>query len=258
MNVESEFQDFILQTNKDGSNKARSYLLALKSVNTLLRGGFLPEFDIGDIYDVTDVEALNRLGRHIHKEGRDPSSRIHTAPIPKSHVNGATGGTFCGSAVLALAKFLQNELEDAATLAQCSAAKTPREAADAISASHVTKRMFRKVVLDNYGNACCLTNLDIRETLQASTIDPDAGERAKFQPDNALCLSATYAEAFKAHLITFDEKLRLVLSKSLREHTTSNIFNAVFKQYENTRIRSALHFPPAEKFLARHRELLAG
>ena len=120
MNVESEFQDFILQTNKDGSNKARSYLLALKSVTTLLRGGFLPEFDIGDIYDVTDVEA------------------------------------------------------------------------------------------------------------------------------------------FKAHLITFDEKLRLVLSKSLREHTTSNIFNAVFKQYENTRIRSALHFPPAEKFLARHRELLAG
>ena len=258
MNIENEFADFIMQTNKDGSNKARSYLLALKSVNTLLRGGFLPEFDIGNIYDVTDIATLNRLGKHIHNEGRAPFSRIHTAPIPKSHVNGATGGTFSGSAVLALAKFLQNEFDDATTLAQCSTAKTPREAADAISASHITKRMFRKVVLENYGNACCLTNLDIRETLQASLIDPDAGEKAKLQPDNALCLSATYAEAFKAHLITFDEKLRLVLSKSLREHTTTNIFNAVFKQYENTRIRSALHFPPAEKFLARHRELLAG
>lgn len=258
MNIENEFADFIMQTNKDGSNKARSYLLALKSVNTLLRGGFLPEFDIGNIYDVTDVATLNRLGKHIHKEGRDPFSRIHTAPIPKSHVNGATGGTFSGSAVLALAKFLQNEIEDATTLAQCSTAKTPREAADAISASHITKRMFRKVVLENYGNACCLTNLDIRETLQASLIDPDAGEKAKLQPDNALCLSATYAEAFKAHLITFDEKLRLVLSKSLREHTTTSIFDSVFKQYENSRIRTARHFPPAEKFLARHRELLAG
>ena len=112
MNIENEFADFIMQTNKDGSNKARSYLLALKSVNTLLRGGFLPEFDIGNIYDVTDVATLNRLGKHIHKEGRDP---------------------------------------------------------------------------------------------QASLIDPDAGEKAKLQPDNALCLSATYAEAFKAHLITFLE-----------------------------------------------------
>ena len=165
MNIENEFADFIMQTNKDGSNKARSYLLALKSVNTLLRGGFLPEFDIGNIYDVTDIATLNRLGKHIHKEGRDP---------------------------------------------------------------------------------------------QTSLIDPDAGEKAKLQPDNALCLSATYAEAFKAHLITFDEKLRLVLSKSLREHTTTSIFDSVFKQYENSRIRTARHFPPAEKFLARHRELLAG
>lgn len=76
MNIENEFADFIMQTNKDGSNKARSYLLALKSVNTLLRGGFLPEFDIGNIYDVTDVATLNRLGKHIHKEGRDPQASL--------------------------------------------------------------------------------------------------------------------------------------------------------------------------------------
>lgn len=258
MNIESEFSDFITETNKDGSNKARSYLLALKSVNTLLKGGFLPEFDIENVYDITDPEQLQRLGTHIHKEGRDPDSNIHSAPIPKSHVNGASGGTFCGSAVIALSKFLRNELRDEETLAQCAELRSAKEAAEVIANSSATNRMFRKLVLDNYGNACCLTGLDIRETLKPAIISPSDNGKANLQPDNALCLSATYAEAFISHLITFDEKMRLVLSKSLKERTTSAIFRSTFQTYEGTRMRPALNFQPSEKYLAQHRELLVG
>ena len=98
-----------------------------------------------------------------------------------------------------------------------------------------------------------LLALDIRETLKAAIIVPGA---KNLSPDNALCLSATYAEAFKAHLITFDEKFKLVLSKSLKEHTTTAIFDATFKTFENTRIRPAARFQPNERYLAEHRELL--
>ena len=255
MNLKDEFANFIVKTNKDGSNKARSYLLALQSVNELLRGGFLPGFEVENIYDVNDVELLKRLGKHIHKEGRDPDSRIHTAPVPKSHVNGSTGGTFCGSAVITLAKFLQNEQEEAEILRRCSVARTAAEVARQIEKAPHTERVFRKVVLDNYGAACCLTNLNVPETLTAAVIDPGSSEYA---PDNALCLSATYAEAFASHLITFDDKLRLVISKSLKATISSAIFDSVFRTYEGTRIRPAERFQPAEKYLTRHRELLAG
>lgn len=84
------------------------------------------------------------------------------------------------------------------------------------------------------------------------------GGTANFSPDNALCLSATYADAFDAHLITFDEKFQLVLSPMLKEHTTSAIFNSTFRTYEGTHIRPAVKFQPSARLMARHRELLAG
>ena len=104
--------------------------------------------------------------------------------------------------------------------------------------------------------ACCLTGLDVPATLRACLIVSE-DKRKAFSPDNALCLSATYAAAFKEHLISFDEDNRMILSPALREHATSEIFHHTFKTYEGARMRPAMRFQPSAKLLAIHRERLA-
>ena len=254
MTVESDFTEFFLKTKKPNNNKVGSYLLALKNINKLLRGGFLPDFQFDDIYSVDDIATLRKLHRYLLDEGQRPGTPLLAAPIPPSHLK----KRFCAGALHNLIQYRLNESAITDVLAKCQDATSPLEVAKTIASSDTSKLLFRKVVLGNYGNACCLTNLDVRETLTAAIIDPDADGKSIFRPDNALCLSATYAAAFKAHLITFDDKLRLVLSKSLKEHTTSSVFASTFEVYDGTRIRPARKFQPMEKFLARHRELLAG
>ena len=104
--------------------------------------------------------------------------------------------------------------------------------------------------------ACGLTGLDVPATLRAYLIVSE-DKRKAFSPDNALCLSATYASAFKEHLISFDEDNRMILSPALREHATSEIFHHTFKTYEGAHMRTALRFQPSAKLLAQHRERLA-
>ena len=93
-------------------------------------------------------------------------------------------------------------------------------------------------------------------TLRACRIVAEDKKEA-FSPDNALCLSATYAAAFKEHLISFDEDNRMILSPALKDHATSEIFHHTFKTYEGARMRPAMRFQPSAKLLAIHRERLA-
>jgi len=254
MNVESEFADFITETNKDGSNKARSYLLALKTINELLRGGYLPDVQIADIYRDANPTELAKLRQILLHERNKPDSPLSKAAPTPSHVHGGFGA----SAIRALLEFVENEQADADALKTCETTASPIKVAKTIAKTRVSQRTFRKLVLDNFGNACCLTGLDIRETLKAAIISPDERGTRNLQPDNALCLSATYAEAFSAHLITFDEKMRLVLSNSLRDRTSSSIFQDIFRKFEGTRMRPAHTFAPSPRYLEEHRELLVG
>lgn len=252
MNIITEFTDFILASNQDGSNKAGSYLLALGSVDKIIRAGLMPGFEDVSIYDIENLKDLEKIRRYLLDVGQTPGNKLLKAvPNAPSHLL----NRFCSAAINQLLAFRKNEAVDELALRKYRQADTPRKAAEAISEAKISSRTFRKCVLDNYDNACCLTGLDVRETLKAAIIDPSARGH-ELSPDNALCLSATYAEAFKAHLITFDEKSRLVLSKALKDHTTTAIFDATFKAYENTQMRPARHFQPNERYMVEHRNLL--
>ena len=89
-----------------------------------------------------------------------------------------------------------------------------------------------------------------------SSWDKDAANR--LNPENGLCLSATYHEAFDAHLITFDEYYRLVVSKSIKDHYTSAAVKSYFTKREGKRIIMPIKFLPSQALLAKHREMLAG
>lgn len=61
---------------------------------------------------------------------------------------------------------------------------------------------------------------------------------------NRLCLAKTQDAAFDRHLITLDEDLRVVLSKSIRDHFTPEPVRANFQPYEGKRINPPHRFLP--------------
>ena len=123
----------------------------------------------------------------------------------------------------------------------------------------VNQDIFRKMVLANYGGKCCVTGLGISAVLQASHISSwkeDAANR--LNPENGLCLSATYHEAFDAHLISFDKDYRLLVSKAIKDHYTDAVTKSYFIDREGLKMSLPVKFLPSQKLLEKHRELLVG
>ena len=75
-------------------------------------------------------------------------------------------------------------------------------------------------------------------------------------PENGLCLSATYDAAFDKHLISFDEKYRMIVSKSIKEFYTAQATRDYFETFEGKQIILPKQFLPNQTFLAKHREMI--
>lgn len=114
---------------------------------------------------------------------------------------------------------------------------------------------FRSAVLNNFGGRCGVTKLGVRELLIASHILPwgsHATERLNVR--NGLCLSRLHDAAFDRGLITFDDELRLILSKRLKAELPQTCINDNFVKHEG----ETLSLPedavtPDIAFLAEHR-----
>lgn len=117
--------------------------------------------------------------------------------------------------------------------------------------------IFRAILLRNYHNRCCLTGIDIPEVLRASHIIPWAENTDnRLNPENGLCLSATYDAAFDKHLISLDENYRLILSPAIKEYYTSDAFNTHFLKLEGRMIETPDIYLPSQTFLNEHRNKL--
>lgn len=118
---------------------------------------------------------------------------------------------------------------------------------------------FRKKILEYYEVKCCVTGLNIPQTLRASHIVAWADDKMnRMNPENGLCLSATYDAAFDKHLISFDEDYRMIVSKEIKDYYTNEIAKKYFGGFEGKQIIFPILFRPSQKFLAKHRELLVG
>lgn len=114
---------------------------------------------------------------------------------------------------------------------------------------------FRDAVINNFGGACGVTGIPIRELLVASHILPwrsHASERLNVR--NGLSLSRLHDAAFDRGLITFNENLCMVLSPALRRHFPQRGVAENFGAYEGQRLMvpedAAL---PELSFLSTHR-----
>lgn len=113
------------------------------------------------------------------------------------------------------------------------------------------------MVLANYGNKCCVSGLNIPQLLRASHIVPWAeNKNHRMDPENGLCLSATYDAAFDKHLISFDDDYRMIVSKEIKDYYTNEAANEYFGKYEGKPLLLPERFLPSKKLLEKHRELL--
>lgn len=136
-------------------------------------------------------------------------------------------------------------------------ASTPRATeAEGTRRVRLGQDFFRRVVLENFNGRCALTGLATPELLVASHVVPWADdETRRVDPGNGIALNRLHDAAFDRHLITFDEDLRLVVGRRVRDEVTRGELAAAFLAYEGTPLAAPVRHALSEPLLAKHREV---
>jgi len=113
---------------------------------------------------------------------------------------------------------------------------------------------FRKVVLAAYDLRCCITGNPIGDLLVASHILPwSTFPNERLNPRNGLCLAAHFDRAFDRGLISFDDSLRLIVSRKLKSHLPNDALETEFVRREGLPLLCPDRFRPDSEFMAHHR-----
>jgi putative restriction endonuclease len=158
------------------------------------------------------------------------------------------------------ALFVENEMETTEVVPGTGIRKAMRLPSGETEVLRLTKQRrgqdyFREMVLNNYGNVCAITGIPVRGLLIASHILPwSSHESERYNVQNGICLNRLHDAAFDQGLISFDYKLRLILSPKIRAHLPQEAVTANFDSLEGT----SLNLPndaisPDGEFLAKHR-----
>ena len=283
--LKQAFTDFIFATNTDGSGKASSYVRALDMLGPILTAHYPKPIVNGSMWHAFSLADLQSIHKWLCSEARKGTANAKVLGFDSPSY---LANNFCSAAIGAYIEFMAAEVfEDCVVskaIAAASGKTVARKAETLIETTakekleayldlakkggkeklaavkvRVNQSVFRKIVLKNYDNKCCVTGLDVPAVLQASHISSWNEDTAnRLNPENGLCLSATYHEAFDAHLISFDEYYRLVVSKSIKDHYTSVAAKLYFISREGQKMRLPVRFLPSQVLLEKHRELLVG
>ncbi len=113
---------------------------------------------------------------------------------------------------------------------------------------------FRKAVLAAYGSRCCITGNPVEDLLVASHILPWADFPAeRLNPRNGLCLAAHFDRAFDRGLVSFDHRIRLTVSPTLKRFLPNGAIESEFLRREGQPLVCPERFSPDPDFFAYHR-----
>ncbi len=116
---------------------------------------------------------------------------------------------------------------------------------------------FRRAVLANFDNKCCVTGIAEPRLLLASHISPwQTDVENRHNPRNGLCFSATFDRAFDRYLMTVTPDLNVRLSDQLL-HSDSVETRAYFSPYEGAKLIAPTHLRPDEALLILHNDKFA-
>ena len=283
--LKQSFRDFIFSTNTDGSGKAASYVRALDMLGPILTRHYPHSIINGTMwqrFSLADIQAIHKwICAEMKKGAASPAAAEFESPSYWDK-------NFCSAAVKAYGEFMAAEHFEDGILAHATGETSGKDVAkkmerliaqtsptDLEKHLHLTAKegktklaavkvrvnqdIFRKMVLANYGGKCCVTGLSVPEVLRASHISAWAEDEAnRLNPENGLCLSATYDSAFDRHLISFDEHYRLIVSKGIKDHYTDAAAKNYFIKLEGRKMSLPAKFLPSQALLEKHRALLAG
>ena len=117
----------------------------------------------------------------------------------------------------------------------------------------IGQNFFRKSVLSAYNNTCCISGLSMPKLLVASHIVPwrvDASNR--LNPSNGLCLSMLHDKAFDIGIITIQDDMTVMTSKTIT--SLDSFYGTTIKSYEGKEITQPDKFQPNLDFLEYHRK----
>ena len=273
---------FSSEIHAEGSNTAPSYVAALKKIDTALHLHNIFLAPTESVWEIQDVERLAELYKFIKIEQKKDDGGIFCNEPSQSYWKKG----FCSAAVKDFSQFLTLADRQHSMIEQFESAKNAQRLAQDLENVKIipnpllipddiaintpegknklrevqvrqNQHIFRKMILSIYQGQCCLTGLPVQEVLRASHISEWAKDKKnRMNPENGLCLSATYDAAFDRHLISFDEDYRLIFAPSLKEHYTNEAFKEQFQRLHGKRITMPVKFLPSQELLAKHREHL--
>ena len=126
---------------------------------------------------------------------------------------------------------------------------------ETIIKQRVNHSAFRSMILYNYEELCAITEISIPDLLVASHIVPwTVNEKERLNPENGICLSALYYEAFDQGFISIDKNNKIILADKLRQYETEEFYAAHFASIKNQPIRLPKEHLPNPLFIEWHRD----
>lgn len=290
MGIKDDF--FVYVQNHCGnpdSGTASSYRTALDKLNTVFSAEKPSWCPVNDIWQLNDVSGIMDLYERVKVEQDNFKKDLNGIFLPyKGRGDSYFRKGWCSAALRFFAQFCANTIcssEFDAVIDSCSDGEDAAIKADNIDTTDMVKSsipdgidistmegkeivrevkqrvhqdQFRKWMLKIYSGRCCVTGLDVPELLRASHISPWAEDKKnRLNPENGLCLSATYDAAFDRHLISFDEDYRMIVSKEIKDHYTNAAAKAYFIDKVGQKLTLPAKFTPSKLLLEKHREKLA-
>ncbi len=268
------FENYLYSVYDSKNGTAKSYITAIHIIDEMFRYDDVFDLNGTSVTCIEDEDLLINISEFVYAQQslyRKGEESIFSNI--SDNQSSYPGKGFCSAAVRQLLKYREYDIkEKEAGQIVSSLKKGSKISKELVSFFKIDKvgsditvvtntrlgqGYFRKMVLANYGNRCCVTGLNIPQTLRASHIVGWAEDkRHRMNPENGLCLSATYDAAFDKHLISFDDDYRLIVSKEIKDYYTNEAAKEYFESFEGKRIELPLRFMPDKQLLERHRNLL--
>lgn len=269
------FEDYIYAVYDKKTGTAKSYITAIHIIDELFRHKDIFGLNGVSVTCINDTALLLQIKEFVYsqqalfKKGEDSFFR-NVNENQRSY----PGGGFCSAAINQLLNYHRYDINENKVAKVVSGIKSGAKVSNELvsffkidkegndievaTRARLGQSYFRKMVLANYENRCCVTGLNIPQTLRASHIVAWAEDKKnRMNPENGLCLSATYDAAFDKHLISFDDDYRMIVSKEIKDYYTNDAAREYFGKYEGKRIIMPVRFLPSQKLLEKHRNLLA-
>lgn len=273
------FSTYMHEINRDDTGTIKSYLKAMELLSKMIQQAPEGFGDCENIWQVSTDTRLRALEEKVRHEQKKQEASIWYLKGQKSYLQKG----FCAAALGHYRRFLleqkhqeklmnlfRNHQGDPDELAKLlnKEVKLPKDIQKELKGTEAIRQVkvrtnqgaFRKMILETYHNRCCITGLDIPQLCIASHIIPWSDRKdTRMDVRNGLCLSATYDKAFDQNLISFDEKYRLIVSRTIREHYRNDHARELFEKREGQKIwmPKKKAKKPNQNFLEVHRKKLA-